>query len=339
MHSQPDFSKIMAFTDIHFGLRLNSKRHNEWCQQFVEWAVEEAKKENIKTLLFLGDWHHNRSTINVTTLNYSYNSLKILNSYFDDVIMILGNHDLYFKDKLDVHSIPYANEFENITVIDKTTIIGDFCFVPWLVGDEWKEVAKITSPYVFCHAEIATFFMNEYSEMPDHGKLNVNSFPNQELVFSGHFHKRQQKKNILYMGNTFPHDFADVGDDERGLMIWEPGKKPEFRQWAGAPKYRKYNLSEIISNPVKWIDDKTFATVAIDVNINYEESTFIRELLETQLNALDITFTNQSDNIEDTVEDDELNFESVDTIVVSYIKSIESTTMDPNTLISIYQGL
>jgi hypothetical protein len=253
--------------------------------------------------------------------------------------MILGNHDLYFKDKLDTHSIPYASEFSNIKVIDTTTTIGDFCFIPWLVGDEWKAVSNITAPYVFCHAEIASFMMNEYTPMPDHGKLNINSFPNQKLVFSGHFHKRQRKGNIWYMGNPFPHDFADVGDDDRGLMIWEPGKQPEFRQWHAAPKYRKYNLSEIISNPAKHIDNKTFATVNIDAKINYEESTFIKELLENQLNALDITFTNKADTIDDTVEDESLDFESVDSIVVSYIKSIESNSMDTNTLIAIYQGL
>ena len=31
-------------------------------------------------------------------------------------------------------------------------------------------------------------------------------------VFSGHFHRRQVKGNIHYIGNTFPHNYSDAND-------------------------------------------------------------------------------------------------------------------------------
>ena len=337
---KPDFSKVIVMTDLHYGKRNNSKQHNDWCEQFVNWTIERAKAHDIKTLLFLGDWSHNRNNVNIGTLNYSYNGLKLLNEYFDHTIMLLGNHDLYFRDKLDLHSIPYANEFANIRVIDTITVMDDFCFVPWLVGDEWKQIQDIKQPYIFCHAEIAKFKMNAMVELPDHGGLGAKHFSNQRLVFSGHFHKRQRKGNILYVGNAFPHDFADAGDDDRGVMIWEPGKEPEFEAWPDAPKYRNLVLSQVLADPAKYIDDKTFAKVTVDADITYEDAAFIRELFEVQLNALDVSFVYTRQDVDDfEVDDEDINFESVESIVISHLKSIDSASMDNKKLIEIYQSV
>ncbi len=338
--SNIDFSRVIAITDLHLGMRNNSKQHNEWCMEFLKWCVSRAQHHNVKTLLFLGDWSHNRNNVNISTLNYSHQALKLLNENFDNVIMLLGNHDLFYRDKLDLHSIPYARDFSNVQLLDTITTYGDFCFVPWLVGDEYKQIQKIKQPYLFCHAEIARFKMNASVEMPDHGGLNSEHFQNQKWVFSGHFHKRQRKGNICYIGNAFPHNFADTNDDDRGLMLWTPGKEPEFESWPGAPKFRVYSLSEVLRNPAKLIDNRTFARVNIDGRLSYEDLVFIRELFETQLNALDVSFIQSSlDDDSSELDASEINFESVDSIVVSHLNSIESTTMSKQRLIEIYQSI
>ena len=265
-----DFSKTIVITDLHYGMRNNSKQHNTWCTEFLEFVMARAKELNIRTLLFLGDWSHNRNNVNISTLNYSHNGMKLLNNSFDNVIMLLGNHDLYFRDTLELHSIPYAQDFPNIHLIDKITTVKDFCFVPWLVGDDYKKIQTIKQPYLFCHAEIAKFRMNAHVEMPDHGGLNAEHFQHQKLVFSGHFHKRQRKGNICYIGNAFPHNYADVFDDDRGLMIWSPGEEPIFEKWPGAPKYRVYNLTEALQDPTSLIDNKTFVRITVDCDLTYE---------------------------------------------------------------------
>ena len=63
------FNKAAFLTDIHFGLKSNSQQHNQDCLDFVTWFVEQAKANNCDTGFFLGDWHHNRSSLNITTLN------------------------------------------------------------------------------------------------------------------------------------------------------------------------------------------------------------------------------------------------------------------------------
>ena len=39
------FEKAAVYTDIHFGLRHNSKEHNEDCIEFLIWFSEQAKKD------------------------------------------------------------------------------------------------------------------------------------------------------------------------------------------------------------------------------------------------------------------------------------------------------
>jgi hypothetical protein len=334
-----DFSKTVVFTDLHYGLRNNSRDHNATCENFIKWAIEEAKEWGSKTCIFAGDWHHVRSAINISTLNYSVSGLKLLNDYFDNVVFLLGNHDVFYRDKHEIHSIPYIEQFENIHLIDHTQIIGDIAFVPWLYGDEWKDVPKITSPYMFGHFELPHFKMNAMVTMHDTGMLNKDHFKHQQQVFSGHFHKRQMNSNIYYIGNCFPHNFADAWDDERGIMFWEPGKEPTFKSFPDAPKYRNLTLSQVMSDPYRYIDKDTFAQITIDVSVDYEEINFIKNMLEQELHAKEITL--QSLRAEDTefAEDADINFESVDTIVISHLNSIESNTIDPQELIKIYQGI
>ena len=37
------FKKVACFTDIHFGMKGNSRVHNDDCEAFVYWFIEQAK--------------------------------------------------------------------------------------------------------------------------------------------------------------------------------------------------------------------------------------------------------------------------------------------------------
>lgn len=336
----PDLSNVAVFSDLHYGMKNNNREHNDNCEQFIKWMISESKKENIKTCIFLGDYHHVRSAINISTLNYSVSGLKLLNDYFDHTYFIIGNHDMFYRDKYEIHSLPYISQFPKIQTIDAITSIGGgITLVPWLVAEEWKNVPDITDPYIFGHFELPNFKMNAMVSMPDHGLLNATHFKNQKQVFSGHFHKRQNNGKIYYIGNAFPHNYADAWDDDRGMMMWTPRGKPSFKSWPDAPKFRTLHLSQVVADPTQFIDDKTFVKIIVDVDATYEDLSFIKELLENNLNAREVQIiTAKVDDLESS-EELEINFESVDTIVISHLQSIDSTTIDKNQLIKIYQEI
>ena len=333
------FKKAACFTDIHFGLKNNSRQHNNDCENFVKWFIDEAKSFGAETCFFLGDWHHHRSSINISTLNYSISNLKRLSDNFEKVYFIVGNHDLFYRDKREISSVVFANEIPKVEVVNDILIKDDVAIVPWLIGNEWKKIQKIKAKYMFGHFELPNFKMNAMVEMPDHGEIQASHFSNVEKVFTGHFHKRQHQGNISYIGNPFAHNYSDAWDDDRGVMILDWDKEPEYKAWPDAPKYKTLKLGQLLDNPGKYLLPKTYARVTLDIEVSYEEATFIRENFLSQYDIRELSLIQQK--LEDTEvnENVEINFESVDTIVYSQLKAVESDFYDKDLLMDIYRNL
>jgi hypothetical protein len=181
--------------------------------------------------------------------------------------------------------------------------------------------------------------MNAMVEMPDHGELNESHLGGFDKVFSGHFHKRQARKNIWYMGNAFPHNYADAGDDARGMMILEWGEEPVFKSWPRQPLYRVYKLSEVLENPEGLLLIDSHVRVHLDIDISYEEANFIRETLIPEHKLREMTLIPMKlDQIEQQGFEG-LQFESVDQIVIDQINAIESAAFDKKILLDIYNNL
>ena len=336
----PLFKKVACFTDIHFGLKSNSSTHNQDCEDFVDWFITEAEKEGCDTCIFLGDWHHNRNTINLTTLDSSLRCLEKLGAAFDQFFWFPGNHDLFYKDKRDVHSSAFGRHIPGVTVVDRVTTLDDVTLVPWLVGDEWKSMKDLKSRYVFGHFELPSFYMNAMVQMPDHGELQRGDLSSPEYVFSGHFHKRQHNGNVVYIGNAFPHNFADTWDDERGMMFMEWGGVPQYRNWPDAPKFRSLKLSRLIEEKDTLMKSKMYLKVNLDIDISFEEANFIKETFVKEHDVREISLIQDKDNIDILIEDQtDAKFESVDQIVTEQLVNIESDSFDKSTLLEIYNNL
>ena len=335
------FKKAAVFTDIHLGLKGNSKVHNDDCEQFVDWFIQNAKDNNCETGIFCGDWHHNRNSLNLTTMDATIRSMEKLGKAFEQFFFFDGNHDLYYKDKRDVNSTAFAKHIPGITFIDEITTKEDVTLVPWLVGDEWKKIKDIKSKYMFGHFELPSFYMNAMVQMPDTGELKAEHFKHQEYVFSGHFHKRQQQGKIHYIGNAFPHNYADAWDDKRGMMILdrENNKEPAYINWKDCPKYRTTTLSKLLDPKQDIIKSKMYLRVTIDVPISYEEASFIKETFINQHKCREISLIPQKQVEEISTELDIQQFESVDQIVAGEIAAIDSDNFNKKTLMDIYNDL
>ena len=334
------FKKAIFFTDIHFGLKTNSHTHNRDCLNFIDFVVATGKEKQCETCVFLGDWHHNRASINVSTLNYSVKAIDKLSETFDQVIFIPGNHDEYYRDTRDMNSIVWAKKYNNVRLFNNITLEGDVCIVPWLVKDEHKKIPKIEAKYMFGHFELPNFYMNAMVRMPNVGELKHNSFKGVERLFTGHFHKRQEHGNVTYIGNAFPHNYADIGDDDRGCMILEWDGKCEYISWPGAPKYRRYLLSEVLEYTEKLLDKNMYCRVEIDVNISYEEANFIKEQFIPEFGLRELSLIPGKSSEEHAHEfSGQVSFESVDSIVTSHLTQLDSEQYDKALMLDIYRNL
>lgn len=332
------FNKAACFTDIHFGNKNNNKQFNQDCTDFVDWFI--SNSEDCETCIFLGDWHHHRASVNVSTLNVSVDNVKKLSKNFERVYMIMGNHDLFYREKRELNSLPYADLFDNVTIVEDILVEKDVALVPWLVGNEWTKLEKIKAKYMFGHFELPYFKMNAMVEMPDHGGLNTTHLSSPDYVFSGHFHKRQEQGNIHYLGSPFPHNYADAWDDERGMMKISWGGEPEYIDFDG-PRYRTVPLSRLIDEADTILNDKTYCRAVLDVNITYEEASFIKETFAEQYNLRDITLipNKKEEHSQDWQTIDDIEVENVDQIVYNSLNAVDSDMIDKKLLVDIYNSL
>ncbi len=334
------FSKAAVCSDIHWGLKSNSIQHNVDCTNFVDWFIKTAQENDCETCFFLGDWNHHRASINIQTLQFGLRALEKLSAAFDTVYFIPGNHDLYYRDKRDVHSVEWAKHLPNVVIVNDWFVKDNVVIAPWLVGQDWRKLQSLSGKYLFGHFELPHFLMNASVEMPDHGELQLDHLGGFETVFSGHFHKRQFRNNCIYIGNAFPHNYADASDDDRGMMILEWGNKPVFHSWPGQPRFRVHKLSEILDDTDNLLFENLHVRVNLDIDISYEESSFIREQLVPKYNLREMSLIPMKLDIsQDDTDYTNLQFESVDSIIISQIEQLQQGSFDKQLLLDIYRNL
>jgi len=64
--------KTIVFTDIHCGLSSNKESRLKICANVVISMLKYIKQHNVKNLIFMGDWFHERAAINSNTINVAY---------------------------------------------------------------------------------------------------------------------------------------------------------------------------------------------------------------------------------------------------------------------------
>lgn len=336
------FKKAVTLTDVHFGRSGNSEQACKDNLDFIAWFIEEAKTFGADTCIMMGDWHDNRHNLNVLTMSYSLKGMEMLNDAFKNVFWIEGNHDLFYRDRREVTSVIMAKHLSNIHLIDTPTVVDGVQLLPWLIGDEGDKAIGADARYTFGHLELGGFMMNAKVEMPIHEKgMSADSFKGakSEFIFSGHYHFRQSKGKVIYTGNTFPFNFSDAGDDDRGMMFLEWGKDPFFKAWPAQPLFRNMTLLDMITRPDALLRDKMTVRASMDVSISFEESQFIKEELikKYSLRKLELVPVGTSVEIQNFSEP--TTFQSVDQIVTEGLLSVQSKTIKPEMLVEIYRTL
>lgn len=259
--------KVAIFSDLHLGIYGNSYEWHKIALFWAKWISGELKKQKIKDIFFLGDFFHNRSEISVQTIHVA---AEVLTHFSDfNIVMVVGNHDAYYKNRSDVHSLGFLKGYPNITIVDEAPVYmtaygKQLLFVPWNA-----EIADDRVDYMFGHFEIQSFKMNNF-KVCDHGMTPSDLIKVSSNVFSGHFHNRNEKTfaqgSIRYVGNTFPMDFADV-DNQKGYYILDiESDELEFFPNTVSPKYKKILVSKI--KEVKEEDIRTnIVKLIIDVEL------------------------------------------------------------------------
>ena len=176
--------KIAILGDTHFGMRGDSLAfHALYSKFYKEVFFPYLVQNDIKTIFQLGDLFDRRKYI-------SFQSLALCRRYFfDDLVrhemnlhVLLGNHDITFKNTLEINSPELLlKEYSNVTIYNEPSEWNGIDIIPWICKENYDEcvdfIKRDSSRVCVGHFEISGFKMYENSVLSEHG-LSSNIFSN-----------------------------------------------------------------------------------------------------------------------------------------------------------------
>ncbi len=324
-------SKVILTGDWHFGRDNDSPKHNQYLIDFIEFMVDYAKSNGISHIYQLGDYFDNRSKVSVETLNYAIDGAHRVHKSGIPFSVLTGNHDMFYKNRLDVSSTRCLGQYANLIADDVVQIINGkrILVSPWVCdGEQWDALIEKSEDcdYVFGHFEFKNFMMNENYVM-EHG-LSHRELRHCKRVITGHYHKRQIKDNVIYVGSPFPFDYNDANDLERGFLVLD--LETDEIEWVDWMKVKIFSLSYedfIEFNDEGLIDEHTSVRINLPDDATDElidDASKVVAQLETTNSKINYKGNKAKELIESTVD-----VEAVDDIDESIVASIEAITEPP----------
>ena len=221
--------KLCILGDTHFGARGDSLDFHRYFEKFYnEVLFPYLKANDIEVIFQLGDLFDRRKYIN-------FNSLHLCRQYFFDrceilgikVHTLLGNHDIAYKNTLEVNSTGLLlNEYNNVEYYDSFETINfdglNIDIVPWLCDENevkiFEQMKESKSQICFGHFDIAGFQM-EKGILSDTG-VDKKVFSRYDIVLSGHFHHKSTDGHITYTGTPYEMTWSDY-NDPKGFHIFD----------------------------------------------------------------------------------------------------------------------
>lgn len=249
--------KIWLIADTHFGLKGDDQ---EWLDDYTGYfekvVIPMMRKEvgENDILVHCGDVFDNRAIIGLDTINRVIRIFEQFSEIFKDIRITVGNHDAYNKTTNDITSVNVLKYIPNvkiyyvpeIEVIDGKTVL----FNPWVeeTDVQRKLLSKVSVDYVFGHLEIGGSQVASRSGVKNvfQGGVKASDFKNAQ-VYAGHFHIRQDNKNIHYIGSPYHKDRGDRGN-AKGITIldFDTGET-RFIENEVSPRFMKESIYDLIN--------------------------------------------------------------------------------------------
>ena len=321
--------------DQHFG--VNSANKNILSIQLKIWYnyIIPLARSTESDIVVVGDFFDNRNVMDIFVMNQIQ---KLFEDTKDITIhILLGNHDIYHKDKLEVNSLNlFAKAFDHVKLYDKQCIIekgeNRIQIVPWLLKDE-QFIIDESVDLVLGHFEFKDFYVSR-TYKAQHG-IDISTINSNVPILSGHYHNRQRNSNIQYLGTTFQIDWNDF-KEEKGIYHFDMTKKFKLDQLKFIPIDTRRHVNIIID-----VDDKTITTEGLSEDLICKKATkmsydifrghklkiyFKKELAIVKNFIENIEAICESYNVEIIKEQEELDIESLIEKASTY--NIESTLVD-----------
>ena len=321
--------KIAIITDTHWGARKGSKHLHDHFELFYKNVFFPALEEHgIKTVIHMGDAFDSRKSIDYQSLEWAKRVVfEPLREY--DVHMIVGNHDIFFRNSTIINSPELLlNDYQNIKIYSSPK---EFCIdgldtlmIPWICADNEKETFKLLeeteAKVVFGHLELNGFTV--YPGQYQQEGLDKKVFQKFDRVYSGHYHTRSDDGKIFYLGNPYQMFWNDV-DDIRGFNIFDTNEYEleKFdnpysmfeKIYYDETDYKKFDTSYLTNKMVKIVVRKK------EDHLKFDK--FVDSILK--VNPLELKIVENIDVFDDDVDCSDITTEDTLGILDKYVQEAD----------------
>ena len=324
--------KIAILGDTHFGMRGDSIAfHNLYRDFYLKTFFPYLVEHGITTVFQLGDLFDRRKYI-------SFHSLALSRSYFFDqavrnnvtVHALIGNHDITFRNTLEVNSPELLlKDYDNVHIYKEPVTWEGIDIIPWICKDNEQDIKEFIleskNQICFGHFELQGFEMDRGNIC--HEGMDPSILQRYDLVLSGHFHHKSNNGSVVYVGTPGEMSWADY-NDERGFHILDT----ETRELTFIPNPNKmfykihYNDDKMFYNDIVEADYSHLAGKYIKIVVEKRNNTFLFDSLIdslTKVSPVEVAVVEDFSEITSTSDIDNID-EAQDTISIlnSYVDSL-----------------
>jgi DNA repair exonuclease SbcCD nuclease subunit len=296
---------------------------------YLKYVHNYCIEEDIRDIIVLGDLFEKSSSIKNEAFIPLVKQLYLMKDGGINFIIIIGNHDAINKDNDSIVEV-----FSSIaTIVKDSFILNDMAFVSYTKEEsKFAEIDPEKIKYLFTHVPIADFsFDNAYHATEKHA-FKTTVFEDFQFVFTGHFHRHQSKKNIVYVGSPYQMNFGEIGQ-EKGFVVFDSDLESwKFVKYDG-PEFIKFNVTNFKDFNVS----NKFVGVIVDTKIqNYVK--LKRVLFER--GAIDvIPFFEKKECLIETSGEEELKLNSINDIIKEYLLNVKKDGIDNKILAEKFEGI
>ena len=272
--------KSLVFTDLHVGISNDKESRQKIAENVIDEIIGRIETEGINQVFFLGDLFHQRTSIEVTSLNVANNLIRKL-SKCCKVFLLQGNHDLYEKYNNVITSLNIF-ELDNVNIISiptELTLNGQkTLLVPWLCGTSLQEhidVGKLSDKYdiMMGHFDISysgdiPYKGRKFVEAYQSGNKNYSSVEKGNIIseilhhtndfstiYMGHIHDHEtltfanRTWNIVGSPQYQVHDMQRLPDSKKmhGYFILDEENNETFHETASVPRFVTVYASDLVN--------------------------------------------------------------------------------------------
>ncbi len=236
-------NKIVLTSDLHFkeGLYLQVGL------DYLDYLFDYCHKNQITKVAILGDLLEKAYKIRNEVFISLFKKIEQTRDSGIEFWFLLGNHDIT-STITNSSLLETFERFGHLVNSPQTFEFGDVTInmVPYTKDESL--VLTVGADYLFTHLAISEFDfgMGKIASEAEHQAFPISMFSNYRKVFTGHFHKRQEKENIEYLGAPYQLNFGDSGDFNKGFVVFDiDSGNEEFVKYTMAPKFLRYRYDEL----------------------------------------------------------------------------------------------